>query len=156
MTLTLTSSCGADATTGTLKAGALQLATIELPWAANRPSESCVPAGEYRLIPYLSPKHGRTWRLHAPELGVWGQGVLAPEGMRTEIELHPANWARQLKGCIAVGLSGLPMLDPETHQVEPAVQDSQGAFEKLRELLDGTTEEDLLVVVRDYVTQREG
>lgn len=158
MTLTLHSVCAASATTGTLNCPGLMLSTIELPWRHNEADTSCVPAGEYTLIRYLSPKHGQTWRLHAPALGVWGTSALAPEGMRTEVEIHPANWARELLGCIGVGLSGLPMLDPVTGQVEPAVQDSRAAFEGLRELLDGTSDEDSLVIERtgDYVEQTEG
>ncbi|HWG77834.1 MAG TPA: DUF5675 family protein [Steroidobacteraceae bacterium] len=161
LTLRSTSSRGDIAQVGTLAAGNLTLSTIELPWRDNLAGRSCVPAGDYELLPYLSPKHGQTWRLHNPALGVWGR-TLAPEGVRTEIEIHCANFARELQGCIAVGLSGEPMLDGAgdgcTHQVEPAVQNSREAFERLRELLM-LSENDIhqLTIIRDAITApREG
>src|SRR6185437_11450024 len=95
LTLRSTSSRGDIAQVGTLAAGNLTLSTIELPWRDNLAGRSCVPAGDYELLPYLSPKHGQTWRLHNPALGVWGR-TLAPEGVRTEIEIHCANFAREL------------------------------------------------------------
>lgn len=145
MNLTLTRSLSsAQGTLGTLVAGDLKLRTIELPWADNAPDKSCVPAGQYLLVPYISPKHGRVWRLHNPELNIYGQGF-APEGGRSEIELHAANFARELLGCIAVGLSAFPMIDPVAHKVVAAVQDSDIALNDLRNLLD-PGEEDFLTI----------
>lgn len=157
MMLTLTSVCGLTATTGTLTCPGLALVTIELPWRDNHPDTSCVPAGEYELIPYVSPKHGPTWRLHAPELGVWGRSM-APEGARTEIELHTGNWADESLGCILVGLSAGALLNPTTGRTEPAVLHSVDAFERLRTLLDGTSETDSLLVIRSgaYSAPKEG
>lgn len=136
MNLTLTRSASTEqGTLGVLVAGSLMLRTIELPWRDNAADKSCVPAGEYEFVPYLSPKFGSTWRLHNPALNVYGTG-LVPEGGRSAIEIHAANFARELEGCIAVGLSGYPMLDPITHGVVAAIQDSQRALEQLREALD--------------------
>lgn len=140
--------CAAGATTGILTVGTFLLHTIERAWVNNQPDVSCVPAGEYQLIPYLSPRHGQTWRLHNPALMVWGLSSMAPEGMRTEVEIHPGNLASESEGCLLVGMAPGEMLDPKTHQVEPAVLDSDIAFEHLRDLLDGTTEEDSLIIER--------
>ena len=74
--------------------------TIELPWLDNEPDKSCIPVGTYRFIAYLSPTHGNVWMAQ----NVPGRG---------NIEIHNANWAKQLLGCIGVGdafgiLEGLP------------------------------------------------
>lgn len=148
MNLFLDTVCGKTATTGTFTCAALKLFSIELPWANNKADVSCVPAGEFQLLPYFSPAHGQTWRLHNPKLGVWGSSTMAPEGMRTQVELHSANWCRQLLGCCALGLEGAPMLDPATGRVEPAVEQSVDAIAELRKLLDGASEEDILTVSR--------
>lgn len=154
MNLTLASVCGPEATTGTLSAGALVLATMEPPWRHNAPNESCVPAGEFLLIPYLSPRHGATWRLHAPELGIWGRGALAPEGTRTEIELHCGDWATDTKGCILVGLTAGRLVNPRTGREEAAVLQSRLALDQLRALLDDS-EEDSLTIVRAGIASPE-
>jgi hypothetical protein len=52
---------------------------------------SCIPAGTYRVKRDWSPKHGRK----VYEL----QGVPG----RSEIQIHSANDARELEGCIALG-----------------------------------------------------
>lgn len=64
--------------------------TLELPWKDNQRRISCIPEGEYKAIKHRSPKFGDS---------VWIQNV--PN--RNEILIHPANYVRQLLGCIAVG-----------------------------------------------------
>lgn len=64
--------------------------TLELPWKDNQRRISCIPEGEYKAIKHHSPKFGNS---------VWIQDV--PN--RSEILIHPANYVRQLLGCIAVG-----------------------------------------------------
>ena len=64
--------------------------TIELPWLDNEPDKSCIPPGTYEFNKYISPKHGFVWLArNVPN--------------RTEIEIHPANFASDLLGCIGVG-----------------------------------------------------
>jgi len=64
--------------------------TVERPWADNANGVSCIPEGTYRFVSYNSPTKG----------GVWlGQNVPG----RSEIEIHSANLASELEGCIAVG-----------------------------------------------------
>lgn len=110
--------------------GALQLYTLELPYVDNLIDRSCVPLGTYELIPYDSPKHGPTWCLHNPALNIYS-GPVIPEGGRAYCEIHSANWADQLLGCIAVGLDQQPMLDPMSGTVEPAVENSRNALTEL-------------------------
>lgn len=126
MELILTRTYQPDCTTGTCSVGVQSFFTIEQPWANNAKGASCVPEGTYDLIPYNSPKHGPTWYLSNQESGVGG-----PEAERSFCELHAANFARQLEGCIAFGLAGAPMYDPATGVVEPAVEESRAAITEL-------------------------
>jgi len=64
--------------------------TLELPWKDNQRRVSCIPEGTYKAIKHRSPKFGES---------VWIQNV--PN--RSEILIHPANYVRQLLGCIAPG-----------------------------------------------------
>lgn len=108
--------------------------SIEQPWNDNARGHSCVPVGTYELIPYMSSKHGATWQLHAPHCNVYGCGPV-PAGGRSLVEIHSANWAAQLEGCIALGTDAHPMLDPVTDIVEPAVVNSRCAVSELTGLL---------------------
>ncbi len=66
--------------------------SLELPWKNNQTSVSCIPAGTYSMIKHTSPKFGPCY---------WIQNVPG----RSEILVHPANFVRQLRGCIAPGLT---------------------------------------------------
>lgn len=70
----------------------LTLYTIERPWLDNQPFVSCIPDGAYQL------EWDTTGRIkNVPRLrDVPG---------RTQINIHSANTAGQLHGCIAPGLS---------------------------------------------------
>ena len=64
---------------------------LELPWLDNVRRKSCIPEGEYRVMAHQSPKFGACF---------WVRDV--PN--RSEILIHPANYTRQLLGCLAPGL----------------------------------------------------
>lgn len=64
--------------------------TIERPWKNNERRVSCIPTGEYVGLIHHSPRFGKT---------IWIQDV--PD--RSEILIHPANFASELMGCIAPG-----------------------------------------------------
>lgn len=66
--------------------------TLELPDKGNKRRISCIPKGKYKLKKHYSPKFGKCF---------WIQDVPG----RSEILIHPANYTRQLLGCIAVGLN---------------------------------------------------
>lgn len=74
--------------------------TVEQPWNDNKPFESCVPAGDYELVGYDSPKFGRTYALQNHALDV---GLFKGDAKRYACLLHSANLAEQLEGCIACG-----------------------------------------------------
>ncbi len=66
--------------------------TLELPWKDNIPHVSCIPVGEYKVVPRTSPKYGD----HLHILDVPGRSLIL---------IHQANYVDQLLGCIAVGRS---------------------------------------------------
>lgn len=135
-------------TTGILTVGDQQFFTIEQPWNDNKIGESCVPAGTYKLVPYSSPTHGATYCLDNPLLNIYGPGPF-PIGGRSYCELHSANWARQLEGCIALGLEGQPMFDPVTKLVEPAVENSRDAIDMLFRIINVGVTGHILTIIRD-------
>lgn len=87
--------------------GAHFCATCEQPWNNNQEGHSCIPVGDYQLIPYDSAAHGPTVVFHNPALGIYGTPAMIPSGTTTArslCEIHSANWPFQLKGCVAVGV----------------------------------------------------
>lgn len=99
-----------DCTLGRLHVNDMILATIERPWIPNpsgaggRPRESCIPDGYYNLRAHDSPAHPDTYILLNAALGVYGASLPAGQDFgRSAILIHPANWARELMGCIAPG-----------------------------------------------------
>jgi hypothetical protein len=150
MILTMQTFSSDEATTGTMFAGVQAFFTLELPWLDNMEGKSCVPAGDYDLIPYESPKHGPTWCLHNPLLNIWSGLTATPTGggARSFCEIHSANWAEQLEGCIALGFENLPMLDPITGRVEPAVENSRDAVAELLKLLSPMSSGNILQIKR--------
>ena len=86
--------------------------TIELPWKNNAFEVSCIPLGEYQVIPHNSLEHPHTWEV---------TGV--PN--RTAILIHTGNTMADVLGCIAVG----------TFQSPEGVLLSKNAMAKLHEIL---------------------
>jgi hypothetical protein len=80
-------------------------ATCEQPWNDNKQGVSCIPEGDYELLPFDSPAHGHTVVFHNPLLNIFGTPEMIPKKVRGRslCEIHNANWPFQLKGCVAVG-----------------------------------------------------
>jgi hypothetical protein len=66
--------------------------TLERPEGNNAPQVSCILEGEYDVTLYYSPHMNRIVMLLHNVPG------------RDMIEMHPANYPRELKGCIAPGV----------------------------------------------------
>ena len=125
----------------------LVLRTIEQPWVPNpngakggKPFESCIPDGMYRLSPHERPtKEGadaEVYIIHNDELGVYRFPQDHEEFFgRNLCLIHKANWATQIQGCIAPGMTRYPMVDKRTGKIEQAVGHSGTAMAKLREAL---------------------
>lgn len=82
---------GPDATLGRLVLDGSLFYTVERPWLDNAPFKSCIPEGIYQVEPYSSPKYPGVWEI-----------IDVPE--RTHILIHVANYARDVQGCIGVGM----------------------------------------------------
>ena len=118
-----------DCTLGLLfVGGTFRCHAIEREWADNRPSESCIPAGAYKLAERRYNRGG----YQALEV----QDVPG----RTHILIHAANRPKsELLGCIAPGESADPSV--------PAVWNSRKALGRLLEELQasGDGEHELIV-----------
>jgi hypothetical protein len=100
-----------DCTLGFLFVGELQLCTIERPWIQSALSKggskgiSCVPPGLYQLKRHNTEAHPYTWALVNRDLDVVHlPGESDNPHARTAVLLHSANWAHELRGCIAPGM----------------------------------------------------
>jgi len=96
--------------------------TLELPWRDNLHNQSCIPHGNYRLVPHQSPEFGRCCEI-------------ADVPGRSAILTHVGNWGRNTDGCILIGLSR-GILDSE-----PAVLNSGLAFKRFGQWFDAQTDE---------------
>jgi hypothetical protein len=136
---------GNSYTSGLMIVGKSTLNSIEQPWALNLVGHSCVPDGTYDLIPYHSPKHDKdTWCLENLDLGISSKAL---EGERSYCEIHAANWAPQLAGCIAFGVNNRPMFYPASGTVQPAIEGSKDAVEELTAMLGPMTTGHILTIV---------
>ncbi len=95
---------------GLLFLGDLSLVSIERPWIPTELSKggtkgiSCVPVGTYQLVKHNSEAHPMTWALVNPDLDVVHfQGEDDNPNARSVVLIHPANYAEELRGCIAPG-----------------------------------------------------
>ena len=88
---------------------------LERPWLNNDPKVSCIPAGDYECERFNSPHNGDVWLVkNVPN--------------RSMIEVHTANFVRQLEGCLAVGIKG-------KIGSEYAVTNSVDTMDKLHDIL---------------------
>jgi len=81
-----------DCTLGRLTILGHTFYTVERPWLGNKPFESCIPEGVYTVKRYKSEKYPDHYEiLNVPE--------------RSKILIHEANFAKDVQGCIGIGLS---------------------------------------------------
>lgn len=120
------------------------LRSLELPWKGNARRVSCIKPGTYRATVRLSPRFRR------PVL------ILHDVPDRDMIEIHPANWAgdealgwySELNGCIALGLSMAPLVNPLGNR-QMALRQSNAALDMVLDALgDG---QELTVEIVDAV-----
>jgi hypothetical protein len=90
-----------DCTLGRLTYGDFQCFTLELPMLDNATNISCIyPNGGFIGRKHFSPSNG---------------DCIAIDNVmnRTNIQIHSANFVRQIKGCIAVG-DGIKFIDNDS------------------------------------------
>ena len=95
---------------GELSIGAHVLHTVEQEWRPTAPGgepfNSCVPAGQYRLIPHVRPSGDRVVALVNHGLGVFYEEMdRIREVGRYLILIHAGNTSDDVVGCIAPGMS---------------------------------------------------
>jgi hypothetical protein len=100
---------------------------IECPWKDNQPSISCIPGGDYDLVPHLSDKYGDSWAFVG---GTVSHYYDDGQSERYACLIHPANYARQLQGCLAIGIGA------GVNNGVPAVWNSRKALKSLGDHLD--------------------
>lgn len=127
-------------------------AGVERPWVdadhngVRDPDVSCIKPGKYVM------KWTRSNRLSLNAgHDVFTYEVIGVEGA-SGIRIHAANWARQLKGCLAPGRSVEMVEDPHTGIRTMGVSMSQSTLSKLETVL-GRVDAYLVVVdkYQDYV-----
>lgn len=142
----------AEATLGWLTAGDLRLATLEEPWIADPDGpggqrregqlvESCIPDGNYDVLPHDGAKFQNVWVLVNPRLGVYRSPVDIPVRQpwgRSAVLIHSGNSTSDILGCIAVGTR----YGFEANK--PWVYESRKALDQLRAVL-GRDEHDLTI-----------
>lgn len=96
-------------TLGRMLAGDEVFYTIERPWVPSNMSsggldgKSCVPLGLYSLALHRSDAHPYSFCLVNPDLDVVHWEDPKRPWLRALVLIHIANYARELRGCIAVG-----------------------------------------------------
>lgn len=92
MQLTLTRTYQKTQTIGKLKGPEIDFCTMELAWNNNKTRQSCIPEGTYKVTPRISSKYGKHF-------------IINNVKDRDTILIHACNYARELLGCIGIGLS---------------------------------------------------
>jgi hypothetical protein len=147
-----------DVTLGTLAApNGRKWQTLERPWVpieaapCGQKGISCIPPGIYRLTTHDSEAFSRVWALTNPMNWVyhWDSDVPAPQSecARTTVLIHPANWATELRGCIALGKQ-------RTKQPNGIwmILNSRDAVNELRGAVNGTYDLTLTIGYAEGVT----
>lgn len=110
--------------------------TMERPWIAmpgargGLSGKSCVPEGLYRLERHNSEAHPNTWALVNPDLDVMHYEDPQHHEYRALVLIHVANYARELRGCIAPGFGRMV----DEHGIHMVTQ-SKRAMIELKRLL---------------------
>ena len=129
--------------------------TLERPWIpflgapCGTKGVSCIPAGTYRLEPHNSDAHANVWALVNAMLWVYHWDADVPVGpqdgtARTTVLVHPANWASELRGCIAPGKARFKQPNGVW-----MVQQSRDAVNELRGAVNGSYD---LTITVTYAT----
>ena len=102
-------------------------AHLEPPWKNNANKVSCIPDGEYLLVPRESEKYGKHLRILNPD----GSEILP----REVVLIHIGNYFTNTEGCGLVGRSFADI----NKDGQPDVVSSGNAFAELVSLIDKPT-----------------
>ena len=131
--------------------------TVERPWipssftVAGAKGQSCIGLGEYRITRYSSDAHQNVFALSAPRLDVYvTEGEVPPSkqgAARTRVLIHPANWASELRGCVAPGKERAKGQDGLW-----MVRQSRDAMNEIRNILSKSVDALLIITSGGYST----
>ena len=129
----------ATETMGRLTFNLQTIHTVEQEWRptapGGEPNNSCVPAGQYKLIHHARPNGDKVLALVNPGLGVYYQAADRPSGVgRFLILIHAGNTHKDVIGCIAPGLG----------RSGSSVTSSRAAMKKIMEYI-GDDEGELII-----------
>lgn len=104
--------------------------TLERPWRDGAPGgvpfKSCVPDGEYELLPYVRPNGDQVFALWNADLSVYlTEADRGDRQGRYLILIHSGNYVTDVVGCIAPGL------DRIIHKGAPMVTNSRAAMKRI-------------------------
>ena len=105
----------------------LKIYGMEQPWRNNKSSISCIPDGQYILVPHESGKYGNTWAF----VGGTVSHYRDRSSSRYACLIHAGNTVSDVKGCLAVGLDWTT-----TPEGNLFVSSSRKAMTALKEKLD--------------------
>ena len=88
-------------TFGTLELDGHMFFSVEKPWNNNEPFNSCIPAGDYFLVPHKSKKYGDCLALINTAKGITQYKEY--DSIRYAILIHTANYPKDVEGCIGLG-----------------------------------------------------
>jgi hypothetical protein len=123
-----------EGTFGVATLGDQSWTSLELPWRENATNISCIPHGQYKTAKVYSPRFSQLVFL-----------LLNVPG-RSEVEMHPANWAgdmakgyfSNLRGCITLGQERGSIVTP-TGREQSAVMRSGAAIRQLMQAVGAGT-----------------
>lgn len=121
-------------TFGILRLPEFECFTVERPWRGNSPNVSCIPEGEYQLIPSRYLRGGYdTYEI-----------VKVPD--RTAIKIHVGNTMLNVLGCIALGSALGWVESPLKSGYRWGVVSSKTAFDEFMERMRGVEEATIRIV----------
>lgn len=120
--------------------------TVELPWLryehpGGRSGRSCVPDGEYDLVPFTRPNGDKVLALINPDHGVWLHQEDRPNPWgRFLILIHAGNTVDDIAGCIAPGLERI------IYKKQVFVTNSKEAMSRIMTAVEGVRNLTLSIV----------
>lgn len=96
---------------GRFSVAGVEYATVEREDLDNKPNVSCIPKGDYKLIPHISNRKnkkvgGLCYAMVNEDIGVYHYPNI--EAIRYACLIHIANWPNEIEGCVAPGLGFHP------------------------------------------------
>lgn len=115
--------------------------SIEQSWRNNEPFRSCVPDGEYVLMPHESKKHGKVFVMINETMGIYkNESDCKKKTDRFKCYfVHVGNRASDVEGCVALGFD--MMFDKKGF----GVTDSSEAVDNFRNLSDFSKQSSLTI-----------